>query len=192
MSQLIKITTIPIKIAVNVEKGRFEKVEQPFPDHQRAQRVQQVQQEQIETQQQTYSPKAMQVKKDSYVPTSTIQATIPLEFATIDNVLNMRVGNGEGKFSDAIAIPAAKVKQERVTSQNSTQMAYVPSPSNEIKWQPSALDLQIDMNINDPTMKYIPGSISFEVEQYPSVQIEYLGGPQYVPPSSDPNYKGNK
>lgn len=191
MSQLIKITTIPIKIAVNVEKGRFEKVEQPFPERQH-QRVQQVNQEQIETQQQTYSPKTTQVKKDAYVPTNTIQATIPLEFATIDNVLNMRIGNGEGKFSDAIAIPAAQVKQARVTSETSQQVAYVPSPSNEIKWQPSALDLQIDMNINDPTMKYVPGSISFEVEQYPSVQIEYLGGPHYVPASADPNFKGDK
>lgn len=189
MSQLIKITTIPIKIAVNVEKGRFEKIEQPFPERQRAQRVQQVNQEQIETRQQTYSPKTTQVKKDAYVPTSTFQATIPLEFATIDNVLNMRIGNGEGQFSDAVAIPAAQVKQERVTSNTSAQVAYVPSPSNEIKWQPSALDLQIDMNINDPTMKYVPGSISFEVEQYPTVQIEYLGGPHYVPASADPNFK---
>lgn len=190
MSQLIKITTIPIKIAVNVEKGHFEEVE--LSHHEKMQRTQKIEQGQIETQQQTYTPQTIQQKKDEYIPTSSIQTTIPLEFATINNVLAMRVGNSEGKFSDAVAIPASQVKQERVTSESSNQVAYVPDNANEIKWQPSALNLQIDMNINDPEMKYVPGSISFEIEQYPTIEIEYLGGPQYVPPSSDPNYKGNK
>lgn len=190
MSQLIKITTIPIKIAVNVEKGHFEQVEPTY--HQRVQRAQQVEQSQIETQQQPYTPQTVQQKKDTYVPTNSIQTTIPLEFATINNVLAMRVGNSEGQFSDAVAVPAAQIKQERVTHESSNQIAYVPDNANEIKWQPSALSLQIDMNINDPEMKYVPGSISFEIEQYPTVEVEYLGGPLYVPPSSDPNYKGNK
>lgn len=191
MSQLIKITTIPIKIAVNVERGRFEKVEPEFYEKTQR-RVQQVAKEPISTQAQSYSPETVRTR-DEYVPVmNSIQATIPVEFATIDNVLNMRIANAEGQFDTTQSVSAAQVKQQRITNESSNQVAYVPNSSDEIKWQPSALNLQIDMNINDPNLKYVPGSISFEVEQYPSVQIEYLGGPMYCPPSSDPNYKGDK
>lgn len=33
-----------------------------------------------------------------------------------------------------------------------------------------------------------PGRVDFYITQYPEVLIDYLGGPIYCPPSSDPNY----
>jgi len=40
--------------------------------------------------------------------------------------------------------------------------------------------------------EFIPGKIEFEVKQMPKVEIEYLGGPIYVPPSADPEHKGQE
>ena len=37
-------------------------------------------------------------------------------------------------------------------------------------------------------MEFTPGDIQIEVTQQPDVIIKYVGGPLYVPPSSDPNY----
>lgn len=38
-------------------------------------------------------------------------------------------------------------------------------------------------------MEYTPGKVSLEVESVASVEIEYLGSPRYVPPSSAPDYE---
>ena len=36
---------------------------------------------------------------------------------------------------------------------------------------------------------FVPGDIEFTMTQRPDVIIKYVGGPLYVPPSSDPNYE---
>lgn len=41
---------------------------------------------------------------------------------------------------------------------------------------------------DEKIMKGTPGTVDFIVTQYPDVLIDYLGGPLYCPPSSDPNY----
>ena len=37
-------------------------------------------------------------------------------------------------------------------------------------------------------MQITPGRVDFQITQYPEVLIDYLGGPIYCPPKSDPNY----
>ncbi|MEG1367900.1 MAG: DUF6470 family protein [Hydrogenoanaerobacterium sp.] len=75
-------------------------------------------------------------------------------------------------------------------------VVLVPLSPINISWQPSSLDinytpvnLSIDWNIARPQMEFVPSSVSMNITQYPSVQIEYLGGPVYAPPSADPNFK---
>ena len=201
MSQLLKITTTPIKIAVNVEQGHYEEVERKNAikhEIQRQQRVQALEaQQQVNTSTSTYKPTQQQVeavkKVDSYQP-QTISASIPVEFATINNVVNMRIANSQSQLTAESAQPASTVKQNYVTSPSSNSVAYVPNTSDDIKWEPSTLNLDLEFNFNpveesDTELKYVPRQISFEVEQYPTIKIEYLGGPLYVPPSSDPNYE---
>ena len=36
---------------------------------------------------------------------------------------------------------------------------------------------------------YVPGELAINVEQYPKVEIEYVGEPLYVPPSANPSYE---
>ena len=38
-------------------------------------------------------------------------------------------------------------------------------------------------------MEFIPGSVELIVRDRPRVEIEYVGGPIYVPASADPNYE---
>ena len=37
--------------------------------------------------------------------------------------------------------------------------------------------------------EFVPADIEFSVLEYPSVVIEYVGDPIYIPPSSNPNYE---
>lgn len=206
MSQLLKITTTPIKIAVNVEQAHFEEVERNNAakhEVQRQQRVRALQaKQQMDTMTSTNKPaaQAIQAQKrvDSYQATQTISASIPVEFASINNVMNMRLAQSSSQLSVESVQPAADVIQNYVTSPTSNAVGYVPS-ADDIKWEPSTLDLNLELHFNEdygyepvvdegPERRFVPRKISFEVEQYPSIKIEYLGGPLYVPPSSDPNY----
>ena len=49
--------------------------------------------------------------------------------------------------------------------------------------------LNINWRMGDGSFEFTPGDIEFTVTQRPEVVIKYLGGPIYVPPSSDPNYE---
>jgi hypothetical protein len=49
--------------------------------------------------------------------------------------------------------------------------------------------LNFDWNIERPQINFIPGSIEFIVKEYPSVEINYIGTPIFVPPSANPDYK---
>ena len=49
--------------------------------------------------------------------------------------------------------------------------------------------LNFDWKIERGEFKFTPGDIEITVEQRPQVVVKYVGGPIYVPPSSDPNYE---
>ena len=49
--------------------------------------------------------------------------------------------------------------------------------------------LNFDMRLSTQEFEFTPGDIEFSVSQRPEIIITYIGGPIYVPPSSDPNYE---
>ena len=57
----------------------------------------------------------------------------------------------------------------------------------EIRYQMDKLNF--DWKIDKGEFEFTPGDIEITVEQQPSVIIKYMGGPIYVPRSSDPNYE---
>ena len=73
---------------------------------------------------------------------------------------------------------------------------FLPDPGAEITWDPGEMSiryemdkLNIDWRMNEGSFEFTPGDIEFTVTQRPDVVIKYVGGPIYVPPSSDPNYE---
>ena len=49
--------------------------------------------------------------------------------------------------------------------------------------------LNFNWRMNQMNFTFVPGDIEFTMTQRPDVIIKYVGGPLYVPPSSDPNYE---
>lgn len=47
----------------------------------------------------------------------------------------------------------------------------------------------IDRKISEAAICFTPANLEITVEQRPEVIIKYIGGPIYVPPSSDPDYE---
>ncbi len=72
---------------------------------------------------------------------------------------------------------------------------FLPKTGPEITWDPGELNIRyemdklaIDWKLNEGSFEFTPGNIEFTIAQRPDVVIKYIGGPVYVPPSSDPNY----
>ena len=75
-------------------------------------------------------------------------------------------------------------------------LQFLPKAGPEITWDPAEMNiryemdkLNIDWRMNEGSFEFTPGDIEFTVTQRPDVVIKYIGGPIYVPPSSDPNYE---
>ena len=73
---------------------------------------------------------------------------------------------------------------------------FLPSAPPEITWDPGEMHIRYEMDklnfdwrLNQAKFEFTPGDIELSVTQQPEVIIKYVGGPLYVPPSSDPNYE---
>lgn len=80
-----------------------------------------------------------------------------------------------------------------------TTIGAIPSEKIDISWEPATIkhnvqrsDVTTDWKMAAHEMEFIPSSYTLEVEELAHVEIEYLNGFQYVPPSSDPNYEEKK
>lgn len=100
----------------------------------------------------------------------------------------------------------AKIGQEMVTQfaaeaqakqvKTNVGIQFLPTTGPEIDWTPGELNIRYEMDklnfdwrMNQTEFKFTPGNIEISVKQQPDVVIKYVGGPLYVPPSSDPNYE---
>lgn len=97
---------------------------------------------------------------------------------------------------DAIAQIAAQQQAQNV--QTNVGIKFLPSVGAEVNWDPGDMQIRYEMDklnfdwrLNQPTFEFTPGDIQISVTQQPNVEIKYVGGPLYVPPSSDPNYEGD-
>ena len=75
-------------------------------------------------------------------------------------------------------------------------MDFLPSVGPEITWDVGEMNIRYEMDklnfdwkFGEGDFKFTPGDIELTVTQRPEVIIKYIGGPIYVPPSSDPNYE---
>lgn len=75
-------------------------------------------------------------------------------------------------------------------------LQFLPSTGPEITWTGGELSVQYEMDklnfdwrMEQMQFTFVPGDIEFTITQRPDVVIKYVGGPLYVPPSSDPNYE---
>ena len=89
--------------------------------------------------------------------------------------------------------------EEAVTQNVKTNVGiqFLPSAPPEISWDPAEMQIRFEMDklnfdwrMNAPEFEFIPGDIQISVTQQPTVEIKYVGGPLYVPPSADPNFEG--
>lgn len=75
-------------------------------------------------------------------------------------------------------------------------LTFLPTVGPDISWDAGELNIKFEMDklnfdwrVSGNRFEFTPGDIEISVKQRPEVIIKYIGGPLYVPPSSDPNYE---
>lgn len=124
---------------------------------------------------------AQQGKQGAYEATATFAQQGEL-------MLKAKIGQ------DVIAQTAAEAL--RKDYKPNVGLDFIPKTGPEINWDPGQMEISYEMDklsfdwrINQNQFEFIPGDIEISITQQPDVIIKYVGGPLYVPPSSDPNYE---
>lgn len=92
--------------------------------------------------------------------------------------------------------PIPEIAMRKIISDFNFNLGFIPEVGPDISWDIGGISmnfkmdkLNFDWNIERPQINFIPGSIEFIVKEYPSVEINYIGTPIFVPPSTNPNHK---
>ena len=195
MQPLIEIQTIPIEIQMKVTSARLEyargtanvEISRDKGGLQiRSQPIQvnidtfEARNSIVPTTMRSIEQKAQQGRQAAYEATASIsrEGRMMME-ATVDG--------------QVIPNLARQAVLERPANLN---IQFLPSTGPEISWSGGELSVQYEMDklnfdwrMEQMQFTFVPGDIEFTMTQRPDVVIKYVGGPLYVPPSSDPNYE---
>lgn len=87
-------------------------------------------------------------------------------------------------------------RQQTMGQLSQVNINFIPTTDANISWSGGDIQVQyqmdklnFDWHMQDMSFTFVPGDIEISVTQQPDVIIKYVGGPLYVPPSSDPNYE---
>ena len=182
MKPLIQITTIPIAYELQVERARYERHEgtadlEITGSQDGAMRIKS---QPIKLNLDTYESgdsvlsAALGVGENGKASAVMYQATVSMD------------GDGQlllkGKISDNLT--KANATHAPVADQSAP---IVNSADLTIRYQMDKMNF--DMKVANGNFEFVPGDIELSITQHPEVRIEYIGGPIYVPPSSDPNFE---
>ena len=118
----------------------------------------------------------------------TYQATATYASQGQEMMLNARLGQGQNPAAPVVqGIPVQQMSAETVQTLPQNISDGLEDGTMQIRYEMDKLNF--DWKIDRGEFKFTPGDIEITVEQHPSVTIKYIGGPIYVPPSSDPNYE---
>ena len=191
--QLIRITSIPLEYKIETQPGRLE-----MKQAQNAQQTMSREAPQLNIQSRT-----IQVRLDTTELRASLNLRTDSEFAkyyadrgrkAAYEAIGEKVqfGNQMAQIQDGVTI--AQIVRQKMLEQPTTYTTFLPAVGPQISWQPGEVELnydpgsvRFDWEVMRNQMEYIPGVYRMHITQYPKVQIEYLGKPNYVPPSSDPN-----
>lgn len=199
MMNVLKITTTPIKLSMSSQRARLEaQLPTPQVDMEKTPGSLQMSSQNIKVNIDTYEARQMMGRRTNK-DFLAYQGTKGQAAADAATARYVQVGNQMSQIQNGASIPEIIYMQMISKAQPKTDLEAVPLPAPKINWTPgqvkmdytpSKVDFQADLK--DAQIAYVPGELSINVEQYPKVDIEYMGNPIYVPPSAEPGYEGEE
>ncbi len=87
-------------------------------------------------------------------------------------------------------------RQQTMGQPTNVNVEFLPTVGPDINWDGGEMSIRYEMDklnfdwrMEQMSFTFVPGDIEFTMTQRPDVIIKYVGGPLYVPPSADPDYK---
>lgn len=196
--QLLKITSSPMKYEFEVESARLEYQQDFTPSCD------------VDT-----SASEMSINSENaQIHIDTYEARKSLGIANIDDCIQQYAAKGKehinkltqeyvqiGKSLSQIQndVGIGDIVRQKMLEQPELVTTFLPDTGAELTYEPGKLDMSYkpaDVSLNwqteETSLRYQPGSFKMKIIEYPHIDIEYLGGPMYVPPSADPNYEETK
>ncbi|MEA4894339.1 MAG: DUF6470 family protein [Oscillospiraceae bacterium] len=192
--QLLKITTTPMKYEFEVENPKLKYQQDLIPSGDISTTDSQL----------SIDTKNAEIKIDTY------QARKSLGLLNIDDSIRqysekgkehitkliqeyVQIGKQLGDIQDGVDI--GDVIRQKIIETPILYTTTLPSAEADISCEPAEADISfqpgdvsVDWQIKDTSYVFQPGSFHMKIVEYPKIDIEYLGGPMYVPPSANPNY----
>lgn len=192
---VLKISTTPIKLSMSSQRARLESkipdpevgiIDQPGRLQMKTENIK-VNIDTFESRQSTGWRTAKGLMQDA--------AQAGLKAAGEATARYAQIGNQMAQIQKGATV-ADIMKQYTVPSPVMTGMKFIPSVGPDISWTPASLKMdytpskiEFDPQVDFTRSTYVPGELEINVEQFPKVEIEYVGEPLYVPPSASPNYE---
>ena len=192
MEQLLRITTTPLKYELEVEHSKLEyKPEETSAQYDTKQAKLNVDNRtDVSVNISTYQARKSLGLMDSADFTSQ-NASASQQALTQKIGEYAQIGNEMSQIQDGVSV--GDIYRQKMLDSTNYQLytAFLPSTGAELTWNPAQLsmsyqpgDVGIDWNVSQSEFNFIPGSVRMKVTQLASVNIEYLGGPLYFPPSA--------
>ncbi len=198
---LLDITTVPIKVEINITKGSFTNPRVDNPDKAFKMDIK------------TDNGKLQIHSEPQKINIDTYAARSSMGYGQYNNgdLIKKEAEKGIKLAYEGTARIASQGNQlargaspAEIAAQNSragqtiqTIMDFIPKTGADITFDKGVLNINVEAaNVeidweNAAAMPYefTPGKVEFSIAQMPSVEIEYTGGPIYVPASADPDYE---
>lgn len=200
MEQLLEIKTIPIKYELKVNHASLEYQNSTAEvEISRDKGGMKIKSRPIKLQLDTYearnsvvpttktmiSQKAQQGKSVAYNATANYGREGRL-------LLNAKVGQGAEVLNQIFAERTAEPTGDFV-------LDFIPKTGPNIEWEEPEFNIEYQMDklnfdtkVQKGDIQFIPGNIELSILQYPDIEIEYIGGPIYVPPSAAEIFEGHQ
>ncbi len=193
--QLIKITSVPLKYTMSTENARL-----TVPQIEPAQMNQKTTPLEI-----NIDTEPIKLRMDSSEMLKSMGMKSVADYAreapaktqkTTNDVTSEYVQMGNKMTKPGMTI--AELMREKSLSHTTieTVIGSIPTEKIDMSWEPATAKYDVRRSKSETDwkkaaqeMEFIPSSVSLEIEQYADVIIEYIGGYNYVPPSSDPDYE---
>lgn len=199
--QLLQITTTPMKYELEIEHAKLEhqQASKPVAHISTTKPSLSVESSNAEVQIDTYQARSsLGLKRiGDFISTKAQEGMESINQKTREYV---EIGREMSNIHDNVTISDIfrnKMISDATTSSPVT--VFLPSVGADISWKPAEINMSIDpgetaldWQIEQNTMNFVPGSVRMKILEYAKVNIEYLGGPMYVPPSADPSYEETK
>lgn len=193
--QLIEITTIPTRYELQIENAKLEGTHEYLP-------LANV----------SHEPSSLRINtEDGLMRLDTYECRKSIGFSTITDKFKSWAEAGKRAISKKITEDVAFGKQmaatdqgltihdimnQKLLDQTSLVTTFLPSSppmmqyeSGNVKLSYNPGSLSYDFGEIQSSMNYIPGSVRMKILERGHVDIQYVGSPNYVPPSSSPTYE---